>query len=169
MVHNVAPWPCLREWTTFPTRRVAYWSHRYPLVYAIIVGPTSVIRWINFGLETRGKDTPTSLSFLASVLFSLSGALNVTLLLTTRPELLLLHKPQKTNHAADASASSGVSHSRPALGLPQRSLRSMIGKSKMPDRMKLGQLEEDSDVGWDVPLGTRSSVVSLPGSSVTDA
>ncbi|THH06764.1 hypothetical protein EW146_g9510, partial [Bondarzewia mesenterica] len=141
----------------------------YPLVYAIIVGPTSVIRWINFGLETRGKDTPTAVSFIASVLFSLSGFLNVTLLLTTRPQLLLLNMPRARNQSEESTSSMP---SRPSTNIARSSPGAILGtlktNLKAPNRMKLGQLDEDTNAGWDLPLETRRSALSLSESTATD-
>jgi len=69
----------------YAERRVALGMLLYPLAYSIVVLPTSITRWLQFGHH----DVPTGATFFSSVLFSLSGAINVLLFLTFRPRLLL--------------------------------------------------------------------------------
>ena len=42
---------------------------RYPLIYAILVLPLTVVRWINFGLEAHGTDAPSVFNFIVIVVF----------------------------------------------------------------------------------------------------
>ena len=67
------------------------WSHSYPLAYSLVVLPLSAARWSQF----RGRHVPSAATFFGVSMFNLSGAINVFLLLTVRPELLLLIRPNQ--------------------------------------------------------------------------
>ncbi|KAI5120663.1 hypothetical protein M0805_008000 [Coniferiporia weirii] len=58
----------------------------YPVLYSILILPLSVARWITF---SGSSPEPSAATFAAVFIFGLSGAANVLLLLTTRPNLLL--------------------------------------------------------------------------------
>lgn len=70
---------------------------RYPCVYTIQILPLSITRWITFITLPHGvklSDDPTLGGFAAAHLFfrfvfRLSGFINVVLLVTTRPNILL--------------------------------------------------------------------------------
>ena len=64
---------------------------RYPAIYSILICPVSVIRWVGFGLEARGlpSNIPSVATFIVDYTYTLSGVFNVSLLLLTRPNLLL--------------------------------------------------------------------------------
>jgi hypothetical protein len=63
---------------------IAYYS--YPLVFAVITLPLSVVRFKSgFGSKTRHLATET---FAVEFLYSLSGALNVLLIIFTRSDIL---------------------------------------------------------------------------------
>jgi len=66
----------------------------YPAVYCISILPLSVVRWIGFIQErgNRPNRVPSTATFAVVALYSLSGACNVVLLLTTRPDSLLFCK-----------------------------------------------------------------------------
>ncbi|PPQ83623.1 hypothetical protein CVT25_006308 [Psilocybe cyanescens] len=66
----------------------------YPLVYCILILPLSVVRWIGFVQESHGGENRISATSTLAVtaLYGLSGACNVILLLTTRPESVLFGK-----------------------------------------------------------------------------
>jgi hypothetical protein len=64
----------------------------YPLVYAILVAPLSVIRWIGFYQENTGNRTnriSPAATITAVTIFGLSGMLNVLLLFFTRGNTFL--------------------------------------------------------------------------------
>ncbi|KAI0058574.1 hypothetical protein BV25DRAFT_1840948 [Artomyces pyxidatus] len=108
----------------------------YPAVYSVLVLPLSIVRWITF----RTGSAPSAATFVVIFLFSLSGACNVLLLLTTRPQLLLFTPPRPPTGAR--------------LPSPVRS-RGM----KDDDRtVRLGRLEEDSE--WNLPESDRASAMS---------
>ena len=67
------------------------WSYSYPLAYSFVVLPISVARWSHF----TGRHVPSAATFFAFSMYNLSGAINVFLLLTARPQLLLLIRPDK--------------------------------------------------------------------------
>jgi len=68
---------------------------RYPFVYCISILPLSIVRWIGF-IEERGSGvnhvSPAAI-FAVAAIYGLSGACNVVLLLTTRPDSVLFGKP----------------------------------------------------------------------------
>ncbi|KAF5338492.1 hypothetical protein D9611_013243 [Ephemerocybe angulata] len=63
----------------------------YPVVYCIAILPLSVARWIGFFQERNGgvSTIPSSATFACVAILSISGACNVLLLLTTRPDTVL--------------------------------------------------------------------------------
>ena len=65
------------------------WSYSYPLAYSFVVLPVSIARWSQFS----GRDVPSAATFFGVSMHNLSGAVNVFLLLTARPQLLLLIRP----------------------------------------------------------------------------
>jgi hypothetical protein len=63
-------------------------ANRYPLAYCFCVLPVSVARWTYFG---GNNNVPSAATFFAVFTHDLFGAVNVLLLLTTRPGLLLFN------------------------------------------------------------------------------
>lgn len=63
----------------------------YPVAYSIVVLPVSVSRFIEFG---NSNGVPSAATFACVCLHDLFGAVNVVLLLTTRPNLLLFGGPR---------------------------------------------------------------------------
>ncbi|KAF8271052.1 hypothetical protein EI94DRAFT_1721231 [Lactarius quietus] len=63
----------------------------YPLAYSITVLPVSIIRWSLF----NHKNVTSAATFFGSFVFNLSGAINVLLFLTIRPQLLLFSPPDE--------------------------------------------------------------------------
>ena len=61
----------------------------YPLAFAIIVLPVTIARWSLF----NHKDVSSAATFFAVCVFNLSGAVNVLLFLSIRPQLLLFTPP----------------------------------------------------------------------------
>jgi hypothetical protein len=67
----------------------------YPFVYACLVLPLSVARWLGFVQENRGdriNHVPAEATIAVQVIYCLSGICNVLLFLLTRPNLLLFGK-----------------------------------------------------------------------------
>ena len=74
-------------------------SFRYPLAYSIVILPTSVARWLQFG----NINVPLAARIFADMTYYLSGALNVLLFATIRSKLLLftfpeVHQPKEVSH-----------------------------------------------------------------------
>ena len=65
-------------------------SFSYPIIYSVIIVPLSVVRWIQFSQEDRGKGV-ISASWIITVeaIHSLGGFLDVSLFLLTKRGLLL--------------------------------------------------------------------------------
>ena len=92
---------------------------RYPLAYSFCALPISITRWIYF---TGDQNEPTAALFFANFTFNLFGAVNVLLLLTTRPGLFALNSPLDSPHTIGTGAEQRY-HSKLSSG--QTSLRSM--------------------------------------------
>ncbi|KIM82293.1 hypothetical protein PILCRDRAFT_71066 [Piloderma croceum F 1598] len=61
----------------------------YPVLYIVTVFPTSVVRFLT-GFGRNPRHTYPTATFATAFLFSLSGTVNATLFLLTRPDLLSL-------------------------------------------------------------------------------
>lgn len=70
-------------------------SISYPIAYSIVILPVSVVRWISFS----GGHPPDAATFASIFLHGMFGAVNVVLLLTTRPNLLLFGGPRRSRFA----------------------------------------------------------------------
>jgi len=87
---GVRHWGCFCK--SYPLScRPRSWSYSYPLAYCFLVLPLSATRWSQFS----GRHVPSAVTFVGVSMFNLSGAINVFLLLTVRPELLLLTRPHQ--------------------------------------------------------------------------
>jgi len=98
--------------------------------------PLSIVRWITFDK----KQVPSAATFSVTFLYSLSGAMNVTLLLLTRPQLLLFGpieriSPRRSHVPSFNSARKGA----------------VMGESLSHQAMQLGHLSDDTTTDWDVP------------------
>jgi len=73
----------------------------YPFAYSIVVLPVSVVRWIEFGQTAHNgvSTVPSAAAFATAFLHNSFGAVNVALLLTTRPNLLLFQRPERDGEA----------------------------------------------------------------------
>jgi hypothetical protein len=58
-----------------------------------VVLPTTTVRWVQFRQVTSNHRIPSAAIFFCLFVFNLSGAINVLLFLTVRPELLLFNDP----------------------------------------------------------------------------
>ena len=63
----------------------------YPLAYSIVVLPLTIARWSLF----NHKKVSSAATFFGVSVFNLSGAINVILFLTVRPQLLLFLPPEE--------------------------------------------------------------------------
>jgi len=76
----------------------------YPILYAFLVLPQSVIRWLGFIQENTGRHVntiPSAATFAGRFIYGLSGICNVILFLKTRPNLLLMTpRPEYDNPAS---------------------------------------------------------------------
>jgi len=80
----------------------------YPLVYAVMVLPISIVRWVQFN---HNLNVPSAAVFLCQFMFNLSGTFNVLLLLVVRPQLLLFNDPEgfHETEAVDVDTKSAIS------------------------------------------------------------
>ncbi|KAI0276620.1 hypothetical protein BGY98DRAFT_934920 [Russula aff. rugulosa BPL654] len=75
----------------YAQRRATLGMLLYPLAYSLVVLPLSIARWLQFSHH----HVSPAVTFFASSMFHLSGAINVLLFLITRPELLLFPRPRQ--------------------------------------------------------------------------
>jgi hypothetical protein len=120
--------------------------HSYPLVFAVVALPLSVVRW-STGF---GSAEPTA-TFAVEFIYSLSGALNVLLFLFTRSPLLLPRNKAKTGN--------GLGVAQNVIFTPSKSRFSETGR---PDSAILGARDKpvplgpigllcNHDVAWHLP------------------
>ncbi len=69
-----------------------------------MVIPLSVSRWLNFSQ----KHIPSAATLFGSIMFSLSGAINVLLFLIIRPRLLLFAPPEELGEPTAGKLKRGV-------------------------------------------------------------
>ncbi|KAJ7188924.1 hypothetical protein C8R46DRAFT_878372 [Mycena filopes] len=72
-------------------RRRSYAMIAYPACYCLLLIPLSVVRWIGFAQEHGGRPNriPSAATFAVISIYGLSGASNVVLLLSTKPNSML--------------------------------------------------------------------------------
>lgn len=82
---------------------------RYPFAYCVAVLPLSIVRWIDFVQEAKGRPNGISYqaTFGAASVYELSGLFDVLLFLYARPGLLL----HSERHPAAASGNRGYAPS----------------------------------------------------------
>lgn len=80
----------------------------YPIAYAIVVLPLSIVRWITFAQEKYHTKVsmPIGATILAMILFASSGALNVILYIRTRPDTALFRSHYRDDRDTTASPGS---------------------------------------------------------------
>ncbi|KAH9055184.1 hypothetical protein EDB87DRAFT_1344417 [Lactarius vividus] len=89
----------------YSQRRATLGILLYPLTYTIMVIPLSVSRW----LLASHKSVPSATTILGSIMFNLSGALNVLLFLIVRPRLLLFTPPEELGESSVGLANTSTS------------------------------------------------------------
>ncbi|TDL26008.1 hypothetical protein BD410DRAFT_560778 [Rickenella mellea] len=121
----------------------------YPLIYCILVLPLSVVRWITF----HHHQLPPAATFAVIFLFSLSGAANVILLLSTRPNLLLFGERMEDMGGGDGRAPSpSLAGSYGPNGRRESQDLEMAQSGGARTRvMSNGRLNDSSESGWDMP------------------
>jgi len=135
-------------------RRIAMGMIAYPVVFAVIALPLSVVRWSTaFG---SAKHHMAAATFAVEVVYSLSGALNVLLFLFTRPELLLPRNLSSRRQALGAALGVmvTVTKSRHSEVYSQESSFPKIERRQKPrgdQPIPLESLTEVDDMGWDLP------------------
>jgi hypothetical protein len=117
---SVGHWLCLRKCRVSLSNGIETYliSTRYPLVYCISVIPLSVVRFIGFVQERNNgvEHVPSTATFAVAAIFSLSGACNVVLLLTTRPDSVLFGKPMGSTSGHAPSLRNSQEHSLHNMG-----------------------------------------------------
>ncbi|KAF5320691.1 hypothetical protein D9619_001330 [Psilocybe cf. subviscida] len=109
----------------------------YPLVYCVSILPLSIIRWITF--VNKGSESGTA-TFIILFIYGLSGACNVVLFLTTRPNTALFGRVVAEGYAAGRAPS--------LLSEDRQSIRDNANANE--EETEAGQEKEGSE---DIPLG----------------
>jgi hypothetical protein len=87
----------------------------YPIVYSVVIIPSSVVRFIEFSQENKGQQdhVPPAWIFFAESIYRLSGILNVLLFILRRRGILLFDEdPATPNGQEPLSESSNASLNR---------------------------------------------------------
>ena len=95
-LRGVRHWGCFCE-PYSSSSKPRSWSYSYPLVFSFVILPVSAARWSQFS----GRHVPSAATFFGVSMHNLSGAINVLLLLTVRPQLLLLIRPDQDEHGIE--------------------------------------------------------------------
>ncbi|KIM80581.1 hypothetical protein PILCRDRAFT_526797 [Piloderma croceum F 1598] len=128
----------------------------YPLVFAIITLPTSVVRWVSdFGKKT--SHNLTSATFAVEFLFSLSGAFNVALFLATRSDLLLPRNMSSKRNKTGMAPAIASSESDTEVNDLVSSKSDTRQRERVSDPMTLGLLPGADDGGWHLPAPEEDS------------
>ncbi|KAH9014333.1 hypothetical protein EDB85DRAFT_2287593 [Lactarius pseudohatsudake] len=89
----------------YSRRRATLGILLYPLTYTLMVIPLSVSRW----LLASHKSVPSATPIFGSIMFNLSGAINVLLFLIVRPHLLLFTPPEELGESSVGLANTSTS------------------------------------------------------------
>lgn len=100
----------------------------YPVTYTILVLPLSIVRWSTFRPPGRTEPhVPFAVTSVVIVIFSLSGAANVVLILWTRKNLLLFGQRGVVNPAKIGPAATGRAQRLQALEAKKNARRKPEG------------------------------------------
>jgi hypothetical protein len=118
----------------------------YPIVFVVVTLPLSVVR-LKSGFGTR----LSSATFVVECIYSLSGAVNVALILLTRSPLLLPRGSASRNRRG-----SGVAPSNSVLQIKHEFLEisrpdAVLGIGNRTKPVSPEPLAEGGEVGWDLP------------------
>ncbi|KAF7376476.1 hypothetical protein MSAN_00063300 [Mycena sanguinolenta] len=134
-------------------RKAAYAMIAYPVSYCILVLPLSIVRWIAF---TQGP-MPSAATFAVISMYGLSGAVNVALLLKTRPNSVLFGggdagRDDDVGRAPSLSPNADVTstYSEFRVRVPGRGSRESAWRSGDSSRLELGRLPSREDGDWDL-------------------
>ncbi|KAJ7451761.1 hypothetical protein B0H11DRAFT_2075009 [Mycena galericulata] len=120
-------------------RRNSYTMIAYPVCYSVLVLPLSVVRWIGFTQADR--TIPSAATFAVISVYGLSGALNVALLLNTRPNSVLF---------GDGGIHTDAGRAPSPVGTTVSDFRARNNRSR-GSSLQLGRLPSASDGAWDLP------------------
>jgi hypothetical protein len=114
--------------------------------------PLSVVR-LRSGFGTR----LSSATFAVESIYSLSGLLNVALILLTRSPLLLPRGTSRDRHGSGVAPSNSLLEVKREISRPDPVL--VIGRRTKP--VLLGPLAEEGYVGWHLPSSKHGSTESI--------
>jgi hypothetical protein len=133
--------------------------HSYPIVFAVVALPLSVVRWTTgFGSTTRHMPAAT---FAVEFIYSLSGALNVGLILLTRSPLLLPRGASRDRHRLGVAPSVSLPKSKRGLSEVSRPDSSILEMGTRDKPVPLESLPGEGNMGWHLPSSKRDSTESV--------
>ncbi|KAJ7693375.1 hypothetical protein B0H17DRAFT_1059942 [Mycena rosella] len=129
-------------------RRNSYAMIAYPACYCVLILPLSVVRWIGFEHPSAGA-IPSAATFAVISVYGLSGALNVALLLNTRPNSVLFGDGGVQSPEGRAPSPVGTYRGGEDESASDFRARS---RGSHDSSLQLGRLPSASDDGgWDLP------------------
>jgi len=117
----------------------------YPVVYFILVIPTSIVRWAS-GFGSSAKTLPSAATLTTECIFSLTGLANVMIFLFTRSDLFMVDNTESRGHSLRRAA-------LPPAGLPGPG-DVELAASRSPNHSVLPGVENG---GWTLPTAPRAS------------
>ncbi|KAJ7141392.1 hypothetical protein C8R44DRAFT_763319 [Mycena epipterygia] len=157
-VSETSWWRCTvhrRSASKNTTKRTSHAMIAYPACYCALILPLSVVRWIGFVQEHGGHQSaiPSAATFAVISLYGLSGALNVTLLLYTRPNSVLFGGGEEGGADGPGRAPSPVRTSAgSASDFRARSRDSgSMHLGRRESSLQLGRLPSAPDGAWELP------------------
>jgi hypothetical protein len=142
-------------------RKNAYAMIAYPASYCLLILPLSAVRWIAF-THGSGASTPSAATFAVISLYGLSGAVNVALLLYTRPNSVLFGGGDTLHGYGKERGDEDERGRAPSLDdvstYSEFRVREMgrrggggTQRSRETGSMELGRLPSVEEGGWDLP------------------
>jgi hypothetical protein len=131
----------------------------YPIVFAVVALPLSVVRWTTgFGGTPRHMPAAT---FVVEFIYGLSGTLNVVLILVTRSPLLLPRDTSRDRNRLGVAPSISlpkINRGSSEVSRPDSSILEMGARNKS---VPLEPLPGEGDIGWHLPSSKRDSAESI--------
>jgi hypothetical protein len=131
----------------------------YPIVFAVVALPLSVVRWTTgFGSTPRHMPAAT---FTVEFIYSLSGALNVVLILLTRSPLLLPRGTSRDRNRLGVAPSVSLPKMNRGLSDVSRPDSSILEMGARDKPVPLESLPGEGNMGWHLPSSKRDSAESI--------
>lgn len=130
-------------------------AHSYPLVFAMITLPLSAVR-VRSGFGSTTRHLPTA-TFIVEFIYSLSGALNVILFLSTRSELLLPRNVSSKMNRSGVAPDIRLTDTHTDITDLSISSLEVRQRSRGLAPVPLGSLPKEEDGDWHLPASGSES------------